>query len=187
MSEVASSSNVREKKAILVILTVSVLVVVFLAWLIYFKETADSSSLTWVGYLPALNAILNAICTVCLIRGYLMIKKGRKVEHRNMMITALILSALFLVSYITYHHFQGDTKFINPTNIKYLYFFILITHITASIAVVPMIFTTVYFAATKNFVKHPKIARVTFPVWLYVSSTGVLIFLMLKFFNYMPQ
>ena len=162
------------------------IVITFLAWLIYFKEVADRGTLEWVSYLPALNAILNAICTMCLVRGYLLIKKGKKKEHRNMMLTALGLSALFLVSYVVYHHFQGDTKFINPGNIRYVYFFILITHITASIVVVPMIFTTVYFAATGNFIKHPKVARITFPVWLYVSSTGVLIFLMLKLFNYDP-
>lgn len=177
----------RDRNALIGILAISVLVVTFLAWLIYFKEAADTATLTWVRYLPALNALLNSLCTICLIRGYMLIKKGRKVEHRNMMLTALILSALFLISYIIYHHYQGDTKFINPGNIRYVYFSILISHITASVIVVPMIFTTVYFAATKNFVKHPKVARITFPIWLYVSSTGVLIFLMLKFFNYIPS
>lgn len=177
----------RDKNALVGILAGSVLVVTFLAWLIYFKEAADTSTLTWVRYLPGLNALLNGLCTICLIRGYILIKKGRKTEHRNMMLTALSLSALFLISYVTYHHYQGDTKFINPGNIRYVYFSILISHIAASVIVVPMIFTTVYFAATKNFVKHPKVARITFPIWLYVSSTGVLIFLMLKFFNYVPE
>ena len=176
----------RDKSALLGILAGSVLVVAFLTWLIYYKEAADISTLSWVKYLPALNALLNSLCTICLVRGYILIKKGRKREHRNMMLTALSLSALFLISYIIYHHFQGDTKFINPGNIRYVYFSILISHITASVIVVPLIFTTVYFAATKNFDKHPKVARVTFPIWLYVSSTGVLIFLMLKFFNYIP-
>ena len=176
----------KDKNALVAILLTSVIVITFLAWLIYFKEAADRGTLEWVAYLPALNAILNALCTVCLIRGFLLIKKGRKVEHRNMMITALGLSALFLISYVIYHHYQGDTKFINPGNIRYVYFSILISHIIASVTVVPMIFTTVYFAATGNFMKHPKIARITFPIWLYVSITGVVIFLMLKFFNYDP-
>ena len=176
----------KDKNALVAICLLSVIVVTFLAWLIYFKEVADRGTLAWVSYLPALNAILNALCTVCLIRGYLLIKKGFKKEHRNMMLTALGLSALFLVSYVIYHHYQGDTKFINPGNIRYVYFSILISHIFASVIVVPMIFTTVYFAATGNFIKHPKVARITFPIWLYVSTTGVIIFLMLKFFNNAP-
>jgi len=175
-----------DKNALVAIFLLSIVVVTFLAWLIYFKGAADRGTLMWVSYLPAVNAILNGLCAVCLIKGFLLIKKGRKREHRNMMLTALSLSALFLISYVTYHHYQGDTKFINPTNIKYIYFFILITHITASISVVPLIFMTIYFAATKKFNKHPKVARITLPIWLYVSITGVLIFLMLKFFNYDP-
>ena len=186
MATLLRKTDTADKNAIVGILFLSIIVVTFLAWLIYFKEAADSSTLSWVSGLPAVNAVLNAVCAVCLVRGYLLIKKGKKREHRNMMLTALSLSALFLISYVTYHHYQGDTKFINPTNIKYVYFTILITHITASVAVVPMIFTTIYFAATKKFNKHPKIARITLPIWLYVSITGVMIFLMLKFFNYDP-
>ena len=175
----------KDKNALVVISLLSVIVITFLAWLIYFKEVADRGTLEWVSYLPALNAILNAICTFCLIRGYLLIKKGKKrASEYDVNCTWVICS--FLVSYVIYHHFQGDTKFINPGNIRYLYFFILITHIFASVIVVPMIFTTVYFAATGNFIKHPKVARITFPIWLYVSSTGVLIFVMLKLFNYDP-
>ena len=176
----------KDKNALVAILLTSVIVITFLAWLIYFKKAADRGTLMWISYLPALNALLNFMCSVCLVRGYILIKKGRKTEHRNMMLTAIGLSTLFLVSYITYHHYQGDTKFINPGNIRYVYFSILISHIIASVTVVPMIFTTVYFAATGNFIKHPKIARITFPIWLYVSITGVVIFLMLKFFNYDP-
>jgi putative membrane protein len=184
MSTLIKKTDATDKNALVAILFVSVVIVTFLAWLIYFKEAADRGTLEWISILPALNALLNTFCTVCLIRGLLLIKKGDKTGHRNMMLSALTLSALFLVSYVVYHHYQGDTKFINPGNIRYFYFFILITHITASIVVVPMIFTTVYFAATGNFIKHPKVARITFPIWLYVSSTGVLIFVMLKLFNY---
>lgn len=187
MATLIRKTDHADKNALVGILLISILVITFLAWLIYFKEAADRGPLLWVSYLPALNAFLNGLCTVSLIRGFLLIKSGRKKEHRNMMLTALGLSALFLISYVTYHHYQGDTKFINPTNIRYLYFFVLISHIAASVAVVPMIFTTIYFAATKKFNKHPKIARITLPIWLYVSITGVLIFLMLKFFNYDPN
>ena len=123
---VANRQNkVNDKNALIAIMGASVLVITFLAWLIYFKEAADSSSLEWVSYLPAFNALINGICTICLLRGYWLIKRKRKEEHRNMMVTALILSAVFLISYITYHHYQGDTKFINPGNIRYIYFMVL--------------------------------------------------------------
>ena len=99
------------------------------------------------------------------------------------MLSATFTSACFLISYIAYHHYQGDTKFMGLGIIRPIYFFILITHILLSIVQVPLILTTLYLAAAKNFVRHRKVARVTLPIWLYVSVTGVLIFVILKSFN----
>ena len=99
------------------------------------------------------------------------------------MLTAVGTSGLFLVSYIVYHYFQGDTKFTNPGAIKYFYFFILISHIFLSVINVPAVFITLYHAANKNFDKHKRFAKWTFPIWLYVSVTGVLVYLFLKFLN----
>jgi putative membrane protein len=96
-----------------------------------------------------------------------------------MMLSALTFSFLFLISYLTYHAFHGDTSFEGEGWLRTLYFFILISHILLSAVVLPLVLTTVYFAATGNFNQHPKIARVTLPLWLYVSVTGVLVYLML--------
>ena len=96
------------------------------------------------------------------------------------MIAAVTFSSLFLVSYITHHYLHGDTPFPGMGLIRPVYFTILITHVTLSVVVLPMIFTTFFFALTKQFMFHKKIARITFPIWLYVSITGVVVFLLLK-------
>jgi putative membrane protein len=100
------------------------------------------------------------------------------------MYAATITSALFLLGYISYHHFHGDTKFIATGAIRPLYFGVLISHILLSATQVPLILSTLYFALTQQFVKHKKTAKITFPIWLYVSVTGVIIFIFLKYFNF---
>lgn len=172
-----------EKNVFIAIGVLSALIIGFLFWLIYFKDGAGFEAIGWVSYLPAINAMLNTMTAILLINGYWFIKNNQIIAHRNVMIAATITSALFLISYITYHHYKGDTKFLAQGLIRPIYFFILISHILLSIVQVPLILSTLYLAATKNFIKHRKIARITFPIWLYVSVTGVLIFLILSFFN----
>lgn len=165
------------------IFAVSALVIIFLFWLIYFKEAASSHDYKWVSLLPTLNASLNTLCFLFLILGYRFIKKGRKSAHIASMLAATFCSALFLISYILYHHFHGDTKFLTEGLIRPVYFFILISHIVLSIPLVPMVFTTLYKAASKNWASHKKWARATFPIWLYVSMTGVLVYIFVKYLN----
>lgn len=155
----------------------------FLLWWIYAKERADAQGLAWVSYLPYLNCALNALTSMLLVMGIFFIKRGEKILHRNTMISAGVVSAVFLCSYLTYHHFQGDTKFLGTGFIRPIYFFILITHIILSMVQVPLILATFTFAALGRWQQHKKVAKVTFPIWLYVSVTGVLIFLFLKFFS----
>lgn len=162
---------------------ISTLVICFLFWLIYFKNTTSPGENSWYLYLPVLNALLNSVTAALLISGYVFIKKNNIEKHKVAMLLATFTSALFLISYITYHHYHGDTKFMGVGISRTIYFFILITHILLSIVQVPLILVTLYLAFTKQFVKHRKIARVTFPVWLYVSLTGVLIFIFLNWFN----
>lgn len=162
-----------------VIYGVSAIILLFLFWLIYFKEGAAYTG-TWVGQLPALNASLNTMASICLLLGLRAIMRRKRAVHMRFMISALIFSALFLISYIVYHHFHGDTPFPGTGWIRPVYFFILISHIVLSVAVVPLILTTLYFAATDQFTRHRRIARFTFPTWLYVSITGVVIFLLLR-------
>jgi putative membrane protein len=161
------------------ILVLSAGIIYFLFWLIYLREPATGESSFNLSYLPAVNALLNSMSASCLILGYLAIRKGARTRHIKMMLSALTFSSLFLISYLTYHTFHGDTSFQGEGWIRPLYFFILISHISLSAVVLPLILTTVYYAATGNFNQHPKIARVTLPLWLYVSVTGVLVYLML--------
>jgi putative membrane protein len=172
-----------EKKIYTVIGILSAAIIAFLFWLIYFKEGSGTEGQAWVNYLPAVNAFLNTLTSIFLVTGYVFIKNNKRDLHRNTMIIATFTSALFLISYITYHHFVGDTKFVGTGWIRPVYFAILISHILLSIVQVPLILATLYLAATKKFIKHKKIAKITFPIWLYVSVTGVLIFVMLKSFN----
>lgn len=174
------------KKAYLAIASASVAVLVFLFWLIYFKEAADSSSLSWVGYLPTVNASFNSLTTLLLIMGYVKIKNGEKEAHVKCMLAAVASSGLFLISYIIYHHFQGDTLFLTTGFLRPIYFFILISHIILSVALVPMVFVTLYHAFLKHYETHKKIARITFPIWLYVSVTGVLVYIFVHFLNFPP-
>ena len=161
------------------IVVISFGIVLFLFWLIYLREPVLEESSLDLSFLPAVNALLNSMSASCLILGYLAIRKGNRTRHIKMMLSALTFSFLFLISYLTYHTFHGDTLFQGEGWIRPLYFFILISHISLSVVVLPLVLTTVYYAATGNFNQHPKIARITLPLWLYVSVTGVLVYLML--------
>jgi putative membrane protein len=165
------------------IVTISTIVFTFLVWWIYFKEPTPADSFYWVPFLPFLNCILNATVSVLLVLGVLSIKKGMKKRHITFMLSAGVCSGLFLISYLTYHHFQGDTKFLGTGAIRVLYLSILISHVLLSMVQVPLILGTFYLAFTKKWVTHKKVARITFPIWLYVSVTGVIIFIFLKAFN----
>ncbi len=172
-------STLSNKTAVTSIIIVSIAILLFLVWLIYLKESATVPNLTFLNYLPATNAILNSLSVICLVLGYVAIRKREKALHMKFMLSALTFSFLFLVSYLTYHTFHGDTLYHGEGVIRIVYFFILISHIFLSAVVLPMILTTVYYAAAGNFTKHPKIARITLPLWLYVSVTGVLVYLIL--------
>ena len=173
----------KDSKAYAAIALVSAGVLLFLTWLIYGKESGMPHA-HWASWLPALNSLLNATTTILLILGYKAIKAKNKQRHIKLMLSATFTSALFLVSYITYHHFQGDTKFVAEGIVRPIYFAILISHIVLSVPLVPMVFTTLYHAFNKNYEKHKWMAKKTFPIWLYVSVTGVLIYVFLKLFNH---
>lgn len=177
-----NKSDQKLKLPLAVILALSILVFIFLIWFIYLKEPAEASG-NWVYFLPYLNCTLNFITSIFLVTGYRAIKRGQKELHKKLMYSSLVSSALFLVSYLLYHHFHGDTKFMAEGPIRYFYFFILISHILLSMVQVPLILTTFFLAYRENFILHKKWARWTFPIWLYVSITGVLIFFLLKIFN----
>jgi len=130
--------------------------------------------------LPILNAILNGICTCLLVSGFYFIKVKKNVAaHRKCMVGALVVSAFFLTSYLTFHYLHGSTKFTGEGVIRVVYFTILITHTILAVVIVPLIGMTVFRAIRGEFEKHKRIARITLPLWLYVSVTGVVVYMML--------
>ncbi len=156
----------------------SVAVAAFLIWLIYFKGRSEAPE--WVSSLPAANAAFNSMSALCLLGGYLRIRRKDKVTHKRFMLAATAFSGLFLVSYITYHSFHGDTHFPGQGWVRPAYFALLISHIGLSMVALPLIFATLYFSLTGKFKFHRQVARWTFPIWMYVSVTGVLVFFVLR-------
>jgi putative membrane protein len=129
--------------------------------------------------LPALNATLNGLSAACLVSGYAFIKRGNRLMHQRCMIAALTLSSLFLVSYVIYHANAGSRPFPGQGVVRPIYFLILMTHIGLAAAVVPLALVTASRGLRSQFDRHVRIARWTLPIWLYVSVTGVVIYLML--------
>ena len=129
--------------------------------------------------LPALNASLNATAAVFLVAGYILIKRGRRDLHKKCMLAALAASSAFLTSYVIYHAHVGSRPFPGQGTIRVVYFAILITHVVLAATVLPLALTTAARGLRAQYPRHVKIARWTFPIWLYVSVTGVVIYVML--------
>jgi putative membrane protein len=129
--------------------------------------------------LPAVNATLNGISGILLAIGYILIRMRRIELHRKVMITAFITSSLFLVCYVVYHAQVGSVRFTRQGFVRPLYYTILITHVTLAVSVVPLAIITLTRGLKGRFVQHKRIARWTFPIWLYVSVTGVLVYVLL--------
>ncbi len=129
--------------------------------------------------LPALNATLNAISATLLVCGYVLIRRGRRKLHEQCMLGALATSALFLISYVTYHYNAGSRPFTGQGPVRVVYFAILVTHVVLAAAILPLALVTATRGLRSQFDRHVRIARWTLPIWLYVSVTGVVIYLML--------
>jgi len=133
----------------------------------------------YVSWLPHLNACLNTTSALLLFTGYKFIRARNVVAHRACQIAALVISILFLASYLTYHFNHGATRFQGTGLSRPIYFTILTTHTILAMVIVPLVTVTFYRAFRGDFVRHRKIARITLPLWLYVSITGVIVYLML--------
>lgn len=129
--------------------------------------------------LPHLNAFLNATSGVLLIAGFFFIRQRKVTAHLATMITALVVSTLFLISYVAYHYTYGSVRFTGQGVVRPVYFTILITHVVLAAAIVPLVLLTLRRALRGEYRRHQRIARWTLPLWLYVSVTGVIIYLML--------
>jgi putative membrane protein len=139
-----------------------------------------------IPWLPHFQALLNTAATLMLTLGYCFIRTGKRDLHRLCMVTALVISSLFMISYLTYHAEVGYMPFTGQGIIRPLYFTLLASHVILAALIVPMVLVTVFFALRGNFDKHPRVARWTLPLWLYVSVSGVVIYI-LGFHVYTPE
>jgi len=133
-----------------------------------------------LGFLPPIYATINGITALVLILAVVQIKKGNRKYHERLMKMAMILSVIFLMLYIAYHMTSDSTKFGGEGAIKYVYYFILVTHIVLSIIVIPFVLITFVRGISGQFTRHKKIAKITFPLWLYVAISGVIVYLMIS-------
>ena len=177
MPRIIGSSNTRS--AIAAILAVSAAATAFLFWLIYVHPAADQASAR-LAFLPALNALLNGLSAVALLIGYTFIRARRIPAHRAAMMTAFAFSTLFLVSYILHHALHGDVRYPAHAALRSVYLPLLASHIILAVVALPLILVTFFFSLTGRIPQHRKVARWTFPLWLYVSITGVITWAMLR-------
>lgn len=132
-----------------------------------------------ISYLPHVNACLNGTSALLLISGYSFIRSGNVAAHRTCQVSALAVSILFLASYLTYHFHHGATRFQGTGLARPIYFTVLTSHTILAMVIVPLVVLTFYRAFRRDFTRHRRIARITLPLWLYVSITGVIVYLML--------
>ena len=161
-----------------IIYIVSIIISATVAFLILGPRPEGIEGAIDVSTLPLVNATLNTITTILLIYGYILIRQKKRRLHKNVMLTSFGISGTFLVSYVIYHWFKsGPKEYLG--NYSELYFFILITHIVLAAIIIPLALLTLYRGWSENLLKHRRIAKITLPIWLYVSVTGVIIYLML--------
>lgn len=154
--------------------------VVFIAVIILSRVKLDVDLGFSVHVFAALNAVLNSIVSVLLVLALVAVKKGKYLLHRNLMFSAMILSVLFLVSYIAHHLLADSTPFGGEGMIRYFYYIILITHIFLAAVILPFILFAAYRGLTAEWPLHRRLAKITWPIWFYVSVTGVLVYLLIS-------
>jgi len=169
-----------DKKFNKAIVAVSILIPTVVAILFSVKLKDLGVNVEPMPYLPPIYATINGITAVLLVAAVMAIKNGKRKLHERLMTTAIACSVVFLVMYVAYHMTTDRTDFGGEGAIRYIYFFILITHILLSIAIIPMVLITYVRALAERFDAHKKIAKITFPLWLYVAVTGVIVYLMIS-------
>jgi putative membrane protein len=163
-----------DRRARILIILASVIIFLAIAFLGWVKVPPPDFD---VHIFAQINAIINSIVSVTLIAALIAVKSKNYKLHRKLMLGAMVLSTLFLISYVCHHLFAGDTKFGGEGPIRYVYFFILITHILLAAIILPFILFTTYRGLIAEWPQHRKLAKITWPIWLYVSVTGVLVYL----------
>ncbi|MEZ4838450.1 DUF420 domain-containing protein [Flavobacterium sp.] len=168
-----------EKKFNKLIITLSIAIPVVVAVLFKVKLKDYGINVESLTFLPPIYAVINAVTAMLLILAVYAIKNGEIKKHKMFMQSAIACSVVFLVMYVAYHMTSDSTPFGGVGLIRYVYFFILISHIVLSIAVIPLVLITYVKALAERFDKHKKIAKITFPIWLYVAITGVIVYFMI--------
>ncbi|MBF9253874.1 DUF420 domain-containing protein [Pontibacter sp. 172403-2] len=168
----------RERKFLTLIAALSVVIPVLIALLFFIPK--DGGAKVDVSFLPPFYASVNFLTAIVLVTGYVNIRRGNIKVHRASMLTAFGLSAVFLVSYVVYHLLGERTLYGGEGLLKYVYYFILLTHIVLAVVIVPLVLLSVYYGITDQLVRHRRISRWTFPIWLYVAVTGVLVYLLIS-------
>lgn len=167
-----------DKRVFQIIMVLSI--VVFAVVVILYSLPKQDSIPEWAKLLPMVNAIINGTCSVLLIASLSAIRKKKVQLHKRLNISTFVLSSLFLVSYIVFHSFGVETRFPADNPIRPVYLFILLTHILLAAIVLPMVLISFYFGLTGKIERHRKVSKFTFPVWLYVTVTGVVVYLMIS-------
>ena len=169
---------VQEQKANRIINLLSLAIPIAVAVLLGIRQKVDLGS--WTSYLPHLNAVINGVTSVLLLVGFYFIRQKNVAAHRRTMLMAFTLGAIFLVSYVLYHLTHESTPFGGQGVIRPVYYFLLITHIGLSIVVVWFVLRAVYFAVSGQIARHRQVVKWAFPIWLYVSTTGVIVYWLIK-------
>lgn len=164
-----------QKKSNFAINAVSIVVPLVVAVLLGVQNKVDLGE--WTRSLPHAIGLINTLTTAALVLGFVFIKLRRIDLHRLMMTTSFALGGLFLICYVTYHMSNPSNRFAGEGAVRYVYFFILISHIALSLVVLPLVLRAMFYAATGQYGAHLRIARYAYPIWLYVSATGVLVYL----------
>ena len=172
-------SKTNDTRYFLLIALLSVAVPLLVTFLLFVPQTGKLGDVD-VTFLPKLHAMLNSLTAVALVLGFTFIRKGNIRYHRFAMVTAIVLSAFFLISYVTYHYQAPPTRFGGEGTIRGIYYFVLLTHIVLAAVIVPLVLLSVYFAISNQFDRHRRIARWTLPIWLYVAITGVVVYFMIS-------
>jgi putative membrane protein len=181
MNTVAASSPRKSGTgpAIAAILAISAAASLFLFWLIYVHPAADAGRVRFA-FLPPLNAVMNGLSATALLVGFTFIRARRIAAHRASMITAFLFSTLFLIGYIAHHALHGDVHYPVHAAHRGFYLSLLASHIILATLTLPLVLVTFFFSLTGRFPQHRRVARWTFPLWLYVSVTGVITYVMLR-------
>jgi len=174
------TSSQKKIRVLIIVLSIVVPLLVAALYVLPKPEHVSPELRNILNFLPRFNAIINGSTFVILLLAFRAIK-GKNIKlHRKLMTTALVFSMLFLTSYVTYHTTSPSTHFGGEGIMKYLYFFVLFTHILLSVVIVPLVLISYVRALSEKFDKHRKIARITLPIWLYITFTGVVVYLMIS-------